>query len=201
MNKFAHFLFLLIALPILAGFYGVIHDQVTYSISPEYFTKFKYGQFGFEPEWFGGHRQTVAVIGFLATWWTGLPIAIILGIAVCFYVNVKAMWITTTKSILITMLITAFAGVIGYFYGLTLVDENLNWDFPADLIDKPSFILVGSIHNFSYIGGVIGLVAAGSYQFIRRQQDQKINKSAIKLNSLSDKGCHNINTGHGKVRK
>ena len=51
---------------------GSIHDQVTYSISPEYFTKFKYQQFGFDPAWFGGHRQTVAVIGFLATWWMGI---------------------------------------------------------------------------------------------------------------------------------
>ena len=57
---------------ILAGIYGIIHDQITYSISPEYFTKFKYQQFGFDPAWFGGHRQTVAVIGFLATWWMGI---------------------------------------------------------------------------------------------------------------------------------
>lgn len=187
MNKFTYFLFLLIALPILAGLYGAIHDQVTYTISPEYFTKFKYGQFGFDPEWFGGHRQTVAVIGFLATWWTGLPIAIILGIAGRSHVNMKTLWITTMKSILITMLITAIAGVMGYFYGFTLIDENLNWDFPADLIDKHSFILVGAIHNFSYLGGVVGLVAAGSYQFNRSHRDQKINKSAIERNALSEK--------------
>ena len=64
---------------ILAGLYGIIHDQITYTISPEYFTKFKYQQFGFEPAWFGGHRQTVIIIGFLATWWTGIIIGIGLG--------------------------------------------------------------------------------------------------------------------------
>ena len=30
---------------LLAGLYGVVHDQVTYSISQEYFTRFKFLQF------------------------------------------------------------------------------------------------------------------------------------------------------------
>jgi hypothetical protein len=55
---------------LIAGPYGVAHDQVTYSISPEYFTRlkfqqFEYANFGFPPRFF------VAEIGFLATWWVG----------------------------------------------------------------------------------------------------------------------------------
>ena len=55
----------------VAGFYGVLHDQITYSISPEYFTRMKflqfhYADFGLPP------RVFVAEIGFLATWWVGL---------------------------------------------------------------------------------------------------------------------------------
>jgi hypothetical protein len=60
--------------------YGSIHNQVTYTISTEYFTKFKYDQFGFYPEWFGGHRNTVAIIGFFASWWMGLITGTVLGI-------------------------------------------------------------------------------------------------------------------------
>ena len=30
---------------VLAGVYGIFHDQVTYAISPEYFTKLKFDQF------------------------------------------------------------------------------------------------------------------------------------------------------------
>src|ERR1043166_5997270 len=50
---------------LLAGTYGVVHDQVTYSISAEYFTRLKFSQFqradfGFPP------RVFVAEIGFLA---------------------------------------------------------------------------------------------------------------------------------------
>src|SRR6186997_828491 len=55
---------------LIAGAYGILHDQVTYTLSEEYFTKFKAEQFrwadlGWPP------RVFVAEIGFLATWWVG----------------------------------------------------------------------------------------------------------------------------------
>ena len=30
---------------LIAGLYGVVHDQITYSMSPEYFTRLKFFQF------------------------------------------------------------------------------------------------------------------------------------------------------------
>ena len=59
---------------LIAGTYGVIHDHVTFSISPEYFTHFKFDQFKWaNPEM--GNRMFVSCIGFLATWWVGLIVA------------------------------------------------------------------------------------------------------------------------------
>src|SRR5690349_25031334 len=60
---------------LLAGCYGIVHDQITYSISEEYFTRlkviqFRYADFGFPP------RVLVAEIGFLATWWVGFIAAL-----------------------------------------------------------------------------------------------------------------------------
>src|SRR5438105_15227373 len=56
---------------LLAGCYGALHDQVTYSISPEYFTRLKFSQFHYAN--FGlPPRIFVAEIGFLASWWVGL---------------------------------------------------------------------------------------------------------------------------------
>ena len=55
---------------LFAGAYGVLHDQVTYSICPEYFTRLKFSQFNFAN--FGlSPRIFVAEIGFLATCWVG----------------------------------------------------------------------------------------------------------------------------------
>ncbi|MFT6321394.1 MAG: hypothetical protein ACJAT4_002324 [Granulosicoccus sp.] len=42
MNKFLAFLLILILAPVLAGIYGIIYDQITYTISPEYYIKFKF---------------------------------------------------------------------------------------------------------------------------------------------------------------
>src|SRR3954468_17526608 len=54
-----------------AAAYGALHDQISYAISPEYFTKmkfrqFSYANFGWPP------RLFAAEVGFLATWWVGL---------------------------------------------------------------------------------------------------------------------------------
>ena len=55
---------------VLAGLYGILHDEITYTISPEYFTRLKFYQFDYAD--FGlPPRVLVAEIGFLATWWVG----------------------------------------------------------------------------------------------------------------------------------
>src|SRR5438105_3464978 len=55
---------------VLAGFYGAIHDQLSYTISPEYFTKMKFIQFSYAD--FGWPQRVFASeVGFLASWWVG----------------------------------------------------------------------------------------------------------------------------------
>lgn len=63
---------------VIAGIYGVVHDQVTFSLAPEYFTKFKFDQFAYANPG-GGERNFVALIGLLATWWVGLAAGWFLG--------------------------------------------------------------------------------------------------------------------------
>jgi hypothetical protein len=169
---------------LLAGFYGIIHDQITYSISREYFTKFKYEQFGFEPAWFGGDRQTVAVIGFLATWWTGLFIGLVLGFTALIFKEHKAMWNAIKRAIPVVFCFAIASGVIGYAYGrLVLTRTGVNWWLPENLIDKDAFIVVGSIHNFSYLGGLFGLIA-GIYYLIKLKRIQSRQVAEKTINSL-----------------
>ena len=164
MRKFGIFTSTIFIAIILAGLYGILHDQVTYSISPEYFTKFKYRQFGFEPLWFGGHRQTVAVIGFLATWWMGLLIGIILGSAGLIFRDYTTMRRKINKAIKIVFITAIIFAIIGFLWGkYYLIRTGVNWWLPDDLYNKNDFIVVGSIHNFSYIGGVAGLLFAVVY--------------------------------------
>lgn len=169
MRKFGVFTSSIFIAILTAGIYGIIHDQITYSISPEYFTKFKYKQFGFEPEWFGGHRQTVAAIGFLATWWMGLFIGIPLGLLSLIFPDHKSMSAILSKAISIVLVVTVLTAMLGLIYGrFYLTKTGVDWWLPDDLIDRSAFITVGSIHNFSYLGGGIGLLVAIGYLLFRK---------------------------------
>lgn len=164
MRKFGVFTATLFIAIIVAGTYGTIHDQVTYSISPEYFTKFKYRQFGFEPAWFGGHRQTVAVIGFLASWWMGLFIGILLGLTGLIFSDHTMMQKFIANGIKIILITSIVFAIIGFFWGkYHLINSGVDWWLPDDLINKNDFIIVGSIHTFSYLGGIVGILLAIIY--------------------------------------
>ncbi len=163
---------------IFAGVYGILHDQVTYTISPEYFTKFKYIQFRFEPEWFGGHRPTVAVVGFLATWWVGLIIGFVLGIYSLFIKINRERMRHFLRAVLITLAVAIIFGFVGFLYAkLFLMRAEPNWIFPPDLLDKRAFITVGSIHNFSYLGGLLGLVAGIIFLKFKVRNQNRINET------------------------
>lgn len=136
---------------LIAGAYGVLHDQVTYSIGPEYFHNFKFQQFDYAD--FGvGRRGFVATIGFLATWWVGAIVGWILArrmIPVCSR-EVAHRKIIFGFAIVFT---TAMAfGIGGYLYGLwrgpdadyTYWQETLR---SYQVVDQFHFMCVGYIHN------------------------------------------------------
>jgi len=169
MRKFGVFTATIFIAIVLAGLYGILHDQITYTISSEYFTKFKYQQFGFDPTWFGGHRQTVAFIGFLATWWMGLLIGILLGLTGLIFINYRIMKRAITNGIKMTFVTAALFALIGFFWGkYHLVKTGVDWWLPDGLINKNHFIIVGSIHNFSYLGGVAGILLAVTFMIRKR---------------------------------
>jgi hypothetical protein len=41
---------------------------------------------------------------------------------------------------------------------------NINWNLPTDLTDRKKFLIAGTMHNFSYLGGIIGLIYGIIYQ-------------------------------------
>jgi hypothetical protein len=75
-------LFLPAAMPV-AGLFGIIHDEISYSVANEYFTKFKFMQFRLLdtnlPD-----RCRAGEVGVLASWWMGIPLGILCGWLVSF---------------------------------------------------------------------------------------------------------------------
>jgi uncharacterized membrane protein YsdA (DUF1294 family) len=182
-NKMKKFLILLLIIgiaPLMGGLYGILNDQLTYTISPEYYTKFKFYQFGLidlvndtNP------RIGVSAVGFLATWWVGLPIGIILGLVGLIHKNSKQMFYVSLRAILVTVIVAFITGLIGLAYGkFYLADTGVNWWLPENLIDTRNFIAVGSMHNFSYLGGLTGVIAGMIYSIRQKQKYAKKEKNA-----------------------
>ena len=164
MKKFLILILIIAIVPIIGGLYGILHDQLTYTITPEYYTKFKFYQFGLmdmgNEAIFPNPRIEVSAVGFMATWWMGLPIGLILGLVGLLHKDHRQMFKVTMKAVFITVIVAFATGLIGLAYGnLFLADKGVDWWLPENLIDRENFISVGSMHNFSYLGGLFGLIA------------------------------------------
>lgn len=177
MKKLLTFVLLVVISSLLGGAYGILHDQLTYSIAPEYYTKFKFYQFGFIEEGYEANlsnpRVYVSVVGFLATWWMGLFIGSFLALIGFIHSGWNQMFTITLKAFLLTMLLAFVTGLVGLMYGHFFLadlpkEEFSHWYIPDNLTDFKNFIKVGSMHNFSYLGGVMGLVVGMVYSILQK---------------------------------
>ena len=153
---------------LIASVYGALHDQITYTISHEYFTKVKFIQFGYAD--FGlSDRIFAATVGILATWWVGF-------FAGWFFARIAVP--RTSQAVAQKICLGGFAIMVAFVitaaavgWGLAQVrgDDYANW-MPLiwlnEIADYEPFVTVAYIHNANYIGGAIGFTVA--IVFVRR---------------------------------
>jgi hypothetical protein len=177
MNKLKLFVIVVLITVLAASLFGIIHDQVTYTLAPEYYTRFKFFQFRLAYpgcEFRMNHRLAAIVVGIMATWWTGLIIGLFYAVILMTFKNTEGLYKLFFRTVLITFAITILGSISGYIYWkLYLHGHEVNWYLPEGLADRDSFICVGSIHNFSYLGGVAGLMAGTLYLMIMKQRLNK----------------------------
>jgi hypothetical protein len=147
---------------IVAGAYGILHDHITYSIGPEYFTKLKFKQFHYAD--FGmGERVFVSCIGFLATWWVGFIIAWFLSRRLIPNQPRRVAFRGIFKGFAIVFTFGLIAGIGGYLYGVWL-GPSADYSGWLSIIrrfkisDTWAFVRVAYIHNASYLGGLVGFI-------------------------------------------
>ena len=73
-----------------------------------------------------------------------------------------------------TLIIASGFGILGILVGLFVISNiNISWNLPVDIIDRKRFLTAGTMHNFSYFGGLIGLIYGIIYQLkIRKASAQ-----------------------------
>ena len=146
-----------------AGLYGVLHDQLSYAVSHEYFTRFKFFQFNIPPH-LRGHVGA-AIVGWSATWWMGIVIGVFIIPTGLIIRGTRAFFITTLKSFVVVTLTAAVIGLGALLVSFFTIRESARPPFwyPDGIIDKVSFARVGTMHNFSYLGGMIGIITGVIY--------------------------------------
>jgi hypothetical protein len=160
---------LVVAASLLAAVYGALHDQLSYTVSPEYFTRFKFVQFAFAGVDGLPPRVGAAVVGALATWWVGAIAGAAVGGAGFGQPTSAAMARSTLRAFARLAVIAAVAGLVGLVVGWVGFGGNegaayVDWWRPPGLVSPRRFFAVGMMHNASYLGGAVGCVAAVVWQ-------------------------------------
>jgi hypothetical protein len=147
---------------LVAGVYGVVHDQVTFTLAPEYFTRLKFGQFAWV-DWGWPDRVRVGIIGILATWWVGF-------LGTWLHLRVARPWrrevplAADAIRLWRVMFCSAIAGgLAGGMLGPPLLRLIPAWSeslMAMGVTDAAGFGQVAGIHWGGYLGALAGWLAA-----------------------------------------
>ena len=164
MAKLALFPVLLLAACLVAGLYGALHNQISYTVAPVYFHAFKFEQFEIPLNLH--NRLGAAIVGWRASWWMGL----IIGVPVLFVGLILPDWKTYASQCLLAFAVVAVTALL---VGLAALVR-------AWFLGASTFDCALAMHNASYLGGFIGiltgsacLVAVRLRQVMRRSTPPK----------------------------
>lgn len=161
MGKVGIFVLLLGLAALAAALFGAIHNQVSYTLGPTYFTAFKFIQFGIGEAL--PHRFGASLVGIQASWWMGPLIGLPAFLYGLFAVpQPRTYFAAGIGAIIVVILLTGFGALTGLIGGLVadatgILDPYLNFrEGPT----RSDFLRAGFMHDASYLGGALGLFAA-----------------------------------------
>ncbi|QDV19075.1 hypothetical protein Pan153_37380 [Gimesia panareensis] len=149
---------------VLGGLYGMMHDQISYTISREYFTDFKFHQFRYA-DFHLPERLFVGIIGFLATWWVGFFAGWFLGRIRFFSDDFTTAHRDMLQGFTIIFCCAVGAGILGGVVGYLNfyvfdAQEFMGFEKQFSGTTLKRFAIVGTIHNSGYAGGLAGFIVA-----------------------------------------
>lgn len=161
MARVAVFIFLCFCAIFAAAAFGIVHNQISFTVGPSYFYDVKFAQFGIDPMF--QNRIGASVVGVLASWWMGLIMGIpafALGAVTqkgrrrYFYAGLRAIGVAVS--------VAAIGAFIGLAFG-HIADINALVGFLPNIdafSDPMGFVRAAVMHEASYAGGAIGALAA-----------------------------------------
>jgi hypothetical protein len=145
---------------IVAGAYGALHDQISYTVAPSYYHDFKFIQFAIDPALH--NRLGASIVGWNATWWMGMLIGLPLYIAGLFIRDDREFCRQYLRSAIIVVATALLIGLAALAFVFVAIDEHHApiWMTGRLVSDPVAFARVGTMHNYAYVGGFVGLLLA-----------------------------------------
>jgi hypothetical protein len=144
---------------IVAGAYGALHNQLSYSVGSSYFHDLKFAQFGIDPHL--QNRLGASLVGWQASWWMGLIVglpAFLLGAVILRRPQrLLAAGLGAIGAVIITVLLFSMGGLI---LGMMAPQYAASLPLPEGITDTESFLRAALMHEASYYGGFVGALVA-----------------------------------------
>lgn len=144
-----------------AALFGALHNQLSYTVGPTYFTELKFDQFAIPPE--TAPRLGAALVGVQASWWMGPLVALpayLLGFATV--PRAETYFAAGIGAIGLVIVLATLAALIGLVGGIAaeatgILDGYLT---PPEGPTRADFYRAGFMHDAVYVAGALGLLIA-----------------------------------------
>jgi hypothetical protein len=163
---------LLLIAVLLAGVYGAVHNQLSYSVSPEYFHDFKFLQFRIPQNLQG--RVGASLVGWCASWWMGVVIGLPVLVMGGFVLKAETYFRHCLTAMGVVIGTTLTIGLLGLLTATLAVDDAslLDYWFPEGVEDRIAFARAGVMHDASYLGGILGIGTGMAYLWRMRLNEK-----------------------------
>jgi hypothetical protein len=135
----------------VAGAYGAVHNQISYTVAPSYFHGHKFVQFGIPPEYH--NRLGAAAVGWRASWWMGQfigPPVLLFGLLVPGWKRYLSRALIAIGVVATT---TLCVGLGALLYSVCAYPH------------ASAFEHAGHMHTYGYLGGFLGILTGSGYMF------------------------------------
>lgn len=143
----------------LGGLYGALYDQITYSISEEFFTKMRFEKYDISPSLHP--RVGAAIVGFRNTWLTGLTLGIVLASIGFLHDEHRKMFKYTIQGYGITLSVAFIFSLIAFLFVSPLTGESMmngsNYEYNKIIM----------MNNYSYAGAIVGMFGGVAWQIYK----------------------------------
>lgn len=144
---------------VAAGLYGVLHNQISYTASAEYFEELWFPRFGIPPEHWD--RVGAGMVGWRGSWWMGYYIApaiLLFGLRIP---GPRAYLLHCTAAFGVAAATAMAVGVLALMYAHVSGGDG-RYD-ELWLADPAGFARANAMHSAAYAGGFIGILTGIAY--------------------------------------